>query len=189
MCKLKKTALIIHGTGGHPKENWFPWLKCELEKLGYTVNVPQFPTPENQTPESWFKVLARYKKDFTPNTLLIGHSLGGAFVLRILEHYPEIIKAVFLVGTPIGVRPITNWGGDQPFIENSFGWELIKSHAKRFVVFHSDDDPWVGIGNGIELAGHLDAEFIRLTSAGHFNAKAGYLKFDLLLKKIIETTK
>ncbi|GAG44616.1 unnamed protein product, partial [marine sediment metagenome] len=34
------TTLIIHGTYGHPKENWFPWLKEELEILGEKVYVP-----------------------------------------------------------------------------------------------------------------------------------------------------
>jgi predicted alpha/beta hydrolase family esterase len=42
----------------------------------------------------------------------------------------------------------------------------------------------VGVGNGIELAKRLDAEFVRLPDAGHFNAKAGYTRFDLLLEKI-----
>jgi predicted alpha/beta-fold hydrolase len=33
---------IFHGTEGHPKENWFPWLKSELEAKDYNVIVPQF---------------------------------------------------------------------------------------------------------------------------------------------------
>jgi len=177
---------IIHGTGGHPQENWFPWLKAELEKKGCNVIVPQFPTPKNQTPETWFEVFSKYKNDFTTDTILVAHSLGGAFALRVLEHYPIEIKAAFFVSTPIGVRPIKNWDGDQPFIGKPFDWKVIRSHAKRFVVFHSDDDPMVGVGNGIELARNLGAEFVQLPNAGHFNAKAGYLKFELLLEKINE---
>jgi predicted alpha/beta hydrolase family esterase len=50
-----KNAFIIHGSYGHPKENWFPWLKNELEKLNYKVFVPAFPTPQNQSLASWFK--------------------------------------------------------------------------------------------------------------------------------------
>jgi len=28
----KVNVFIIHGADGHPKENWFPWLKSELGK-------------------------------------------------------------------------------------------------------------------------------------------------------------
>ena len=56
------TAFIFHGTGGYPEENWFPWLKRELESLDYKVIVPQFPTPENQTLENWFAIFEKYKK-------------------------------------------------------------------------------------------------------------------------------
>jgi len=182
----RKNVFIIHGTGGHPKENWFPWLKEQLEPMGCKVIIPQFPTPENQTPETWFKVLDRYRGEYTPETILVAHSLGSAFALRILENYSVRIKAAFLVSAPIGVRPIKNWDGDQPFIGKPFDWEVIRTRAGKFVVFHSEDDPMVGIGNGIELAKNLGAEFVRLPNAGHFNAKAGYTKFELLLEKIKE---
>lgn len=184
MNKFKKTVFIIHGTGGHPKENWFPWLKEELELLSCRVIVPQFPTPADQTPETWFRVLDAYKTDYTAETLLVAHSLGGAFALRVLEKYDVTIRAAFLVAAPIGVHPITNWEGDQPFIGKPFDWAAIRSHAERFVVFHSDDDPMIGVNNGVELSSRLSAEFVRLPNSGHFNAKAGYTRFDLLLEKI-----
>ncbi|MFH1785800.1 MAG: alpha/beta fold hydrolase [Candidatus Micrarchaeota archaeon] len=179
-----KTVFIIHGTGGHPQENWFPWLKTELEKMSYKVIIPQFPTPENQTPETWFEIFDRYKKDFNKNTILVAHSLGGAFALRVLETFDRKINATFLVATPIGVRPIKNWEGDQPFIGKPFDWKKIRDNGGRITIFHSEDDSMVGVGNGIELAKNLDADLIVLPNAGHFNVKAGYTKFELLLEKI-----
>lgn len=44
-----KIAFIFHGTAGFPEEDWFPRLKGKLEKRGYQVFVPQFPTPVNKS--------------------------------------------------------------------------------------------------------------------------------------------
>ncbi|MDO8553578.1 MAG: alpha/beta fold hydrolase [Candidatus Micrarchaeota archaeon] len=177
-------VFIIHGTGGHPEENWFPWLKKELETLGCKVIIPQFPTPENQTPETWFAVFDKYKEHFTSDTILIAHSLGGAFALRILERSKITIKAAFFVGTPVGVRPIKNWDGDLPFIGKPFDWNKIKSHTHRSIVFHSNNDPYVSLGNGELLAEKLDVQLTFIKNAGHFNRTSGYEKFEELLKKV-----
>ena len=178
------TVFIFHGTGGYPEENWFPWLKKELESVGHTVIVPQFPTPENQTQEAWFKVLDKYHDQLGSETILIGHSLGGAFLLRVLEKRKVPVKAAFIISTPVGIRPIKNWEGDQPFIKEPFEWKKIKNNAQSFFVFHSDNDPYVGIENGEETAKRLGVQLIIVPNAGHFNKAAGYTSFDLLLEKI-----
>lgn len=179
-----KNAFIFHGTGGYPKENWFPWLKEKLESIGYVVIVPQFPTPHDQTPESWFAVLDKHKHYYNQDTILIGHSLGGAFLLRVLERYPVCIKAACIVSAPIGVLPIKNYESDKPFIAHHFDWEKIKGRAKAFFIFHSDNDPYVCLENGKKLAQHLNTKLIFIPTAGHFNAVAGYTKFDALWDKI-----
>jgi uncharacterized protein len=179
-----KNAFIFHGTGGYPEENWFPWMSDELNSLGFDVHIPQFPTPENQTLENWFDVLNQYQNFIDQNTLMIGHSLGGAFLLRVLESIRTQIAAACIVSAPVGIRPILNWEGDQPFIGHSFDWKKIREHSKDFIVFHSDNDPYVSFGNGEETAKQLGVELRFIPNAGHFNKAAGYIQFPELLDKI-----
>lgn len=103
-----KTAFIFHGTGGYPEENWFPWMRDKLEALGYEVIVPQFPTPDNQTPESWFEVFHQHDSKLNDETVIFGHSLGGSFLLHVLQNLTHPIKASFFIAAPVGVQPIKN---------------------------------------------------------------------------------
>jgi len=73
---------------------------------------------------------------------------------------------------------------DRPFLEKPFDWDKIRNSSVDFLVFHSEDDPFICIGNGEKLAKEVNTELIRLKDAGHFNKAAGYLKFDLLLEKL-----
>ena len=176
---------IFHGTGGYPEENWFPWLNNELEKLGHYVKVPKFPTPENQTLGNWFKIFENYINHYDRDTILVGHSLGGAFLLRMLEKYNVKIKAAFIVGAPIGILPIKNYDKDKIFLGNfDFNWDTIRKNCSRFFVFQSDNDPYVSLGNGKALAKNLNTELIFIPNAGHFNKSAGFTKFEALLEKI-----
>lgn len=186
-----KDILIFHGTEGYPEENWFPWLKQELEKKDCKVFVPQFPSPPIVPANiaEWFDVLKNYEQHINENTILIGHSLGGIFTLRVLEKLKHPVKAVFLVGTPIGVSPILNYDRDNSFSGFAFDWESIKKKAQHFVVFQSNNDPYVGIENGQQLAKNLGVELNFVFNAGHFNKQAGYTKFDLLLNKIKEVSR
>lgn len=181
-----KNLFIFHGTEGYPEENWFPWLKQELENSGYNVIVPQFPSPPIVPAKisEWFEVLKNYEKYIGKDTILIGHSLGGVFTLRVLEQLEHPIKAAVFIGTPIGVRPILNYDRDNSFSGFSFDWQNILAKAQHFEVFQSDNDPYVSLDNGKQLAENLNVTLNFVPNAGHFNTKAGYTKFDLLLEKL-----
>jgi hypothetical protein len=181
---MKSNVFIFHGTAGHPGENWFPWLKAKVEEKNYAVFVPQFPTPEGQSLEAWFKVLKNYEQYINEDTILVGHSLGGMFLLRLLEKLPHKVKAAFFVGTPIGIEPIKHYTSDYNFSGFNFYFDVIKSKADNFVVFHSDNDPSVGLANGEQLAKELGVDLSLVPNAGHFNTKAGYTKFEELWKKL-----
>src|SRR3989344_7489558 len=108
---------IFHGTEGYPEENWFPWLKSKAEARGVEVFVPQFPSPPGESAKiaEWFDVLRNYESRIGEDTIFVGHSLGGVFTLRILEKLPHSVRAAFLVGAPIGVKPILNYARDMSF--------------------------------------------------------------------------
>ena len=185
---MKNNVFIFHGTEGYPEENWFPWMKQELERRNYKVFVPQFPSPPVVPAKiaEWFDILKNYEQYIDENTILIGHSLGGIFALRVLEKLDHPIKAVFFVGTPVGVRPILNYDRDSSFSGFTFDWDSIKKKAAHFVVFQSDDDPYVGLENGKELSKRLGTKLSFVPNAGHFNKRAGYLKFEGLRDEVLK---
>ncbi|MFA6991897.1 MAG: alpha/beta hydrolase [Candidatus Gracilibacteria bacterium] len=178
------TFFIIHGVGGTPEENWFPWLKSELEKIGHKVIIPQFPTPENQTLKNWMKIYESYQKDFTEPPILIGHSLGVPFILDILEKYPA--KSAYLVSGFVDKADNKFDSGMKTFAQKLFDWPTIKTNCKTFAIFHSDNDPYIKLEKGQEVAKLLDTPLTFIKNAGHFNETSGYTKFPLLLNTILK---
>ena len=178
---------IFYGVGGNNKENWLPWLKEQLENLGHKVFIPDFPTPENQTLDNWFKTFEDYKDNLNKDSILIGHSLGASFILNVLEKYP--VKAAFLVAGFASLPDNKFKEGMRTFVDRKFNWAKIKNNCKKFYIFHSDNDPYVPIEKAYEFKKNADGELIIVEGAGHFNASAGYNKFELLFKKIVDLEK
>ncbi|MBD3310385.1 serine hydrolase family protein [Candidatus Woesearchaeota archaeon] len=172
--------IIIHGAYGSPEENWVPWLRQRLESQGNRVFVPGFPTPEDQTLENWLAVFDDYAGYMGEDTILIGHSLGAAFILTVLEKHPA--KAAFLVAgfaQPLGIRRFDCI--NRTFVEKDFDWKDIKDNCSNFCLLHSDDDPYVSLEKAKFLADKLGKKLIVVEGAGHFNKNSGYERFDLLL--------
>ena len=183
---MMTNVFIIHGAYGNPSENWMPWLKKELGKMGCAVFAPKFPTPENQSLESWLEVFSNYERRLDGDSIVVGHSLGVAFLLNVLEKMEkEPIKAAFFVAGFTGALNDPRFDMiNKTFTDRRFDWKEIRKHCRKFFVFSSDNDPYVPPLKGKELAKNLGAEMIVVKNAGHFNEKSGYVKFELLLDKI-----
>tara|TARA_Y100000310_G_scaffold255534_1_gene263017 strand:+ start:8798 stop:9361 length:564 start_codon:yes stop_codon:yes gene_type:complete len=175
-------VFIIHGIYGSPEENWFPWLKKELELLGCRVFVPRFPNPANPKFNEWMEFLDKFKEHLNEDSIVVGHSLGVTFLLSVLEKYSA--KAAFFVAsvTP-GIKNEFSWQM-KTFIDKKPDWSKIKNNCKNFFIYNSDNDPYIPLSKGEELAKNLDSKLKIIKNAGHFNEKAGYKKFELLLKDI-----
>ena len=129
-------AFIIHGSFGTPQENWFPWLRGELEKEGCSVFVPRFPTPQNQSLESWLKAFEKYRQHLGKDSVLVGHSLGPAFILNLLETTKKPVKACFFVAGFVGSLGNPKFDDlNSTFEAKELKWENIKKNCNRFFVF------------------------------------------------------
>ncbi len=190
-----KNVFIFHGSYGSPQENWFPWLKKELEKLGHRVFVPQLPIPPPKKQNTyygghklldWLKTVEKYQKYFNEETIIVAHSRGCVFTFRFLEKIKKPVASVFLVAPWMNfIWYPKGYKGVDSFHKKPFLWNKIKKTSKYFEVFQStnDDTP---IKEGKEIAKKLGAKLNIVKNAGHFNVyySPKFKKFPFLLERI-----
>ncbi len=181
-----KNVFIFHGYGADPGANWFPWLKEQLEVKGYKVFVPAFPDTNMPNRDKWLKHFEKYKDHVNEDTIFVGHSLGAPFLLNVLETLDKPVKASFLVAGFVG--PLSP--AFEPFVgsiaNRDFNWDKIKKNCKKFVIFSSDNDPYVPLDKARELNQKLPSELIIIKGAEHLNAGSGYFTFDELRDAILK---
>ncbi|MDO8497010.1 MAG: alpha/beta hydrolase [bacterium] len=169
-----KNALILHGTDFDKTKkqkdtNWFPWLKKELEKVGYEVWLPELP-------EAWHPDLERYWNfvkdfDFNKETLLIGHSSGGGAMFGILHTLLEEKKVKAAISVA-GIMKDEEWGCEGLFKE-AYDWEKIRKQSKYIYLLWSKDDPYVKKYHTDFLSEKLHIKPQIYKGKKHFNLEAG----------------
>lgn len=177
-----KNAIILHGTGTKKDEFWFPYLKNELEKLGYKVWLPQLPNDEHPNLKEWVPFILSHGM-FNEETVIIGHSAGAQVILSILEHIDvSIKKAILVAGYAKLLRQEVE--GEN---EKEPDWDTIKLHSKEFIFINSDNDPW---GNddiqGKIMADNLGGRLI-IRHDGHMGSTTynqPYTEFPLLVELV-----
>jgi predicted alpha/beta hydrolase family esterase len=132
---MDRKAIIFHGTGGNPEVAWYPWLAARLRARGFDVEVPHYPGLNEEPIDTFLPgVLAAH--EFTPQTVLIGHSGGAALLLAILEKVA--VDQAFLVAgycTP----PNTS---EEPVLRPSYDWDAIRANVRDPYFINSADDPY-----------------------------------------------
>jgi predicted alpha/beta hydrolase family esterase len=185
--RAKGHVVIVHGAYGSPDVNWFPWLSKELRARGVRVDVPTFPTPEGQTLTSWLSAFQQQIGPVTSDMVLVGHSLGPAFILRLLATTPLQVKGTFMVAPFIEPLQIERFDvPNRTFLEGPLDWGSVRERAGFIRIYGSDNDPYVPIDKTDDVAARLGASVTRIHGGAHLNTAAGYTTFPQLLTDLVE---
>ena len=144
-----RRVIVLPRARGGPDMNWFPWLQTALEAEGIEVLRPRLPTPQGQSLEACLAAhdLAVEPRPPAPTTL-VGHSLGAALALRLVERAAEPVDGLFLVGGFGGALGLPDYDPiNRTFFAAPFDWAGIRARKGRGGrCWAGDDDPYVRIG-------------------------------------------
>ena len=179
-------AILIHGNGGSkPTDNWFPYLKRELEKIGVKVEAPQFPDSELARASYWLPFLEKELKA-DKNTIIIGHSSGAIAAMRYAETHQILGSA--LIGTyytDLGYETEKLSG----YFDTPWDFDAIKKNQHWIIQFAGINDPWIPIEEARIIRDQLSTDYYESPDQGHFGGdyyKETFSELLEALKKKIE---
>ncbi|MBU4224161.1 alpha/beta hydrolase [Patescibacteria group bacterium] len=187
---MKKRVFIIHGWGGSPEDDWFPWLKKELEQKGFEVFAPAMPNTEEPKIEEWVSFLANLVGESDENTYFVGHSIGRQAIMRYMERFDGIkVGGIVFVAGWFNLANLESEEEEKiarPWVETPINLEKIKNSSKKIAAIFSDNDPVVPLNDNEIFKKELGAGIIVERNKGHFNASDGVIELPVALEKILE---
>ena len=179
-------VILVHGWGGSPQRDWFPWLKKELTRKGFNVLVPHMPKTGEPEMHAWVGTLMRTVGVPRKDDIFVGHSIGCQTILRYFETLSkkERVGKVILVAPWMKLkhmekeeRPIA-----KPWIETPIDWKHVRAQAQSFTCLFSDNDLYVPLSEKKTFEKKLHAETMVFKKHGHFSAGEGFKRLPVLKK-------
>ncbi len=176
-------VILLHGNGGGKgTDNWFPYVKFELKKIGIKCETPDLPDPVLARSKFWlpyFKNILR----IGPDDIVVGHSSGALAILKYAEE--NKVGASVLVGvyyTDLGYEDERKSG----YFDTPWQWGRIKTNQNWTAVFASKDDPYIPITEPRYIRDKLGSVYFEFDNEGHFGEDTGKKEFPELLKFLKE---
>lgn len=174
-------VIFLHGNGGGSvKDNWFPWLKSELEKLNVEVVAKDFPDPQTAKESNWLPFL-KDELRADEESVLVGHSSGAVASMRFAENN-KILGSV-LVGACY-----TDLGDENEKLSGYYNrpweWEKIKQNQNWIIQFASTDDPYIPIEEARHIHEMLGTEYYEMDNQRHFGDEVEKPEFPELLEVV-----
>lgn len=186
-----KNVFIIHGFQASPKSHWFPWLKQEVERLGFYCQILALSDSLNPQYTVWKADLANQLQMLDEESIIIAHSLGCISVLDYLSEALSSKKIKAFIGVSGFSERLQTLPELNEFIQCADLKDgLLRMQIQQRHVIFSSDDAYVSAPMTIHLGQLLNAQMLEIKSAGHFLASDGYVEFPQLwerLQRILET--
>lgn len=167
------------------EDHWFSWLKRQLILKDIHAVSIEPPFPFRPRYDEWKKEFERF--DLNPDTVLVGHSCGGGFLVRYLSEHKDV-----KVGRVVLVAPWMN--PDNYAVSDTadfFDFEIDPDFPSRTtgvaVFISSDDEPSVVKTVDILKEKVRGLEIKQYADKGHFCLEdLGTVEFPELLKEIMK---
>lgn len=128
------------------------------------------PSPEEPHATAWLDALDPVLLDFPPDGVLVGHSMGGAMILKFIAERKRSLAAsgLVMIACPFWGEP--DWEVEEFYLPNAFADRL--SGLKRILLYHSPDDAIVPFAHMAAYQRHIPrAEPHEVDGAGHAFAR------------------
>jgi len=171
---------------GSSRDQWFPWLKKELEKKKYQVWVPDLPGADEPDINVYNPfILNNCPFEIDEQTVIIGHSSGAAAALGLVQILKNRVNKVISVAgfaDDLDYEPVKKM-----FRTWNFDWEKIKRQVGKIYAVYSDDDPYVPTDRAEKLRELTGAEKIMIPGQKHFSVSSNpkYKKFPEILDLVL----
>ncbi|MFZ5891952.1 MAG: alpha/beta fold hydrolase [Myxococcota bacterium] len=138
---VKHQVLFVQGGGKGTHDEWDNKLVASLQQeLGqeYEIHYPRMPSEDDPSYAKWKRALEREFGQLRDGAILVGHSVGGTILLKMLTEQPSApaFRAIFLLATPfVGDG---GWSADDFQFPADLGARLPAGVAVHF--FHGLQD-------------------------------------------------
>lgn len=175
------TFLLIHGNGGNTiDDNWFPYLKEEISRMGGKVIAETFPDNDLARESVWIPFIEKKLKD-NPLSVIIGHSSGAIAAMRYAETH-RLLGSV-LVGCYHSDLNLPK-EKESGYFNRPWNWEAIKNNQKWILQFASTNDPWIPIAEPRFVSKQLQSRYFEYDDMGHFGGDYVKPTFPELIKAL-----
>ncbi len=175
---------VVHGYTADATQNWFPWLKQELESRGIETTVFDMPHPLAPKAAEWDAYLAAHIDHCDEQTFFVGHSLGCIALLRYFETLPSDARAGGAVLVSGFCEPVRALPELDEFIK-PIDMDKIKAVVAGRAVVSARNDHIVPFRYSEALAAEMDAALAAPDTGGHFLDREGYREFPQLLALVL----